>query len=391
MDRIRRDTLLGLVFFGTLGFLLWATVNLTDISVDGVRLRVWFDQAGSCAVGTNVMVLGKKIGKVHAIEIDFERDQRPVLMTLMLRERIPMRDKYSILVRGEGVLGAKIIYIDPGPPGGPLLPDTTEFVGEVEPNAFEQIGNIANGQGPIGENLNGALANIREFTGRLNMKEGGGSIAKLVNDSELHDRLVESVRQLQDIFTAVNEGKGAIGQLIVNAETGDNARNLVANLRSISDRLLTTEGMLGVLLNDKETAMNVQTIIANIQSMVSGASQGKGLFGRLLTDEPMAQQFASLVTNLDTLMARAVDPSAGIFGTLTSDPQSAENLRMTIANLRDVTDRLTRNEGLLGTLLNDKDIAVRFRRILTQVSRAIEDAREAAPIANFVQVLLGTF
>lgn len=137
--------------------------------------------------------------------------------------------------------------------------------------------------------------------------------------------------------------------------------------------------------------MNVQTIIANIQSMVSGASQGKGLFGRLLTDEPMAQQFASLVTNLDTLMARAVDPSAGIFGTLTSDPQSAENLRMTIANLRDVTDRLTRNEGLLGTLLNDKDIAVRFRRILTQVSRAIEDAREAAPIANFVQVLLGTF
>jgi len=34
---------------------------------------------------------------------------------------------------------------------------------------------------------------------------------------------------------------------------------------------------------------------------------------------------------------------------------------------------------------------VRFRRILTQVSRALEDAREAAPIGNFVQVLLGTF
>ena len=190
---------------------------------------------------------------------------------------------------------------------------------------------------------------------------------------------------------AVNEGKGAIGQLIVNAETGDNARNLVANLRSISDRLLTTDGMLGVLLNDKETAMNVQTLIANLQTMVGNASQGKGMLGRIVADEALAQQFASLVANLDTLMARAVDPSAGIFGTLTSDPASAENLRMTIANLRDVTDRLTRNEGLIGALINDKDMAVRFRRILTQVSRAIEDAREAAPIANFVQVLLGTF
>jgi ABC-type transporter Mla subunit MlaD len=390
MDRIRRDTLLGLVFFGTLGFLLWATVNLTDIAVDGARLKVWFDQAGSCAVGTNVMVLGKKIGKVHAIDIDFERDKRPVLMELLLRERIPLREKYSIVVRGEGVLGAKIIYIDPGLPGGPLLPDSTEWIGEVEPNAFEQIGNIANGQGPVGENLNGTLANLRELTSRMVMKEGGGTIAKLVNDSELHDRLVESVRQLQEIFTAVNEGKGAIGQLIVNAETGDNARNLVANLRSISDRLLTTDGMLGVLLNDKETAMNVQTLVANLQTMVANSSQGKGMLGRIVADEALAQQFASLVANLDTLMARAVDPSAGIVGALTSDPQGAENLRMTIANLREVTDKLTRNEGLIGALINDKDMAVRFRRILTQVSRAIEDAREAAPIANFVQVLLGT-
>jgi ABC-type transporter Mla subunit MlaD len=337
------------------------------------------------------MVLGKKIGKVGAIDVDFAKDERPVQMTLLLRERIPLREKYSILVRPDGLLGGKIIYIEPGPRQGRELADGTELVGEVEANAFEQIGKIANGEGPVGENLNASLANIRELTGRLVAKEGGGTIAKLVMQSELHDRLVESVRQLQEIFTAVNEGKGAIGQLIVNAETGDNARNLVANLRRISDRLLTTEGLLGVLLNDKETAMNVQTIVANLNAMIAGVGQGKGMVGRMLADEELGQRFASVVTNFDTLLARAIDPNAGVVGTLTSDPASAENLRMAIANLRDVTDRLTRNEGLLGTLLNDKDVAVRFRRILTQVSRAIEDAREAAPIANFVQVLLGTF
>ena len=59
MERIRRDTLLGLVFFGTLGFLLWATVNLTDLSLNRVPpLEVYFPDAGGVEGGTNVMVLG---------------------------------------------------------------------------------------------------------------------------------------------------------------------------------------------------------------------------------------------------------------------------------------------------------------------------------------------
>ena len=69
----------------------------------------------------------------------------------------------------------------------------------------------------------------------------------------------------------------------------------------------------------------------------------------------------------------------------------AKHLKETIANLNIVSAQLTQRKGLLGALINEEDLAVRFRRILTQVSRAIEDAREAAPISNFVQVLLGAF
>ena len=49
------------------------------------------------------------------------------------------------------------------------------------------------------------------------------------------------------------------------------------------------------------------------------------------------------------------------------------------------------SEGALGILINDKHVGTRLRRIFTQVSRALEDAREAAPISSFVQVLLGVF
>ena len=66
-------------------------------------------------------------------------------------------------------------------------------------------------------------------------------------------------------------------------------------------------------------------------------------------------------------------------------------LQETVGNLALVSEQLTQSKGLLGSLINDPDLAVRFRRILNAVSRAIEDAREAAPISNFIQVLLGTF
>ena len=392
MDRIKRDTLLGLVFFGTLAFLLWATVNLTDLSVDNERLRVWFDQAGSCEVGTNVMVLGKKVGKVGAIDVDYERAENPVKMTLLLRERIPLRQGYQIEVRDNGVLGGKQIYIEPGPRNGAAVALDGDLMGKVKAGAIEQIGNIADGKGEVGQNLNGALVNIREFFGRMSDPQGGGSIAKLVNDGELYARLNDAADQLNKILTAVQDGQGSIGQLVMNRETGENTRVFLANLRSISEHMLSpTDGVLGALLNDRDTAADVRSLVDNLETLVADVRGKKGIVGRLLQDDELAVQFTNMVADLETLFDRAVDPKAGAIGALTSDPATAADIKLTLANLRQVSDQLTRGDGLIGMLLNDKDVAVRFRRIMTQVSRAIEDAREAAPIGNFIQVLLGTF
>lgn len=389
MNRIRRDTLLGLVFFGSLAFLLWATVNLTDLAVDNERLIVRFDQAGSAEVGTNVMVLGKKIGKVGFIDVAYDQP-KPVQMTLLLREAIPMRDGYQIVVRDQGVLGGKQVYIDPGR-GPTLLPlRGTTFDGVIEPGAFEQIGNIAKGEGKLGGRLDYATEQFGKFFANMNNPET--TIGRLTNSRELHDSLLGATDKANRALQAVVDGQGAIGHLVMNEATKENVRSFVADLREISQRLLSTDqGVLGVLLNDRETATNAKTILANIDKIVADATAGKGLVGRVLRDEEMARQFVDVVANLDKLLANLTNPEAGAFGALTSDPQTAADIKMTIANLRIATDELTRQDSLLGMLITDKELGTRFRRILTQVSRALEDAREAAPIANFVQVLLGAF
>src|SRR5690606_7701487 len=151
---------LGLVFFGTLAFLLWATVNLTDISLGRVPpLQVFFPDAGSADVGTNVMVLGKKVGKVGAIDVVYERTRNPVRMQLLLREEIPLTDQMVIEIRDAGVLGGKQIYIDPG--RGQRLAADAELLGISQMGAFDRPGDIAEGQGALGESLNGTLLSIR--------------------------------------------------------------------------------------------------------------------------------------------------------------------------------------------------------------------------------------
>ena len=388
MERIRRDTLLGLVFFGTLGFLLWATVNLTDLSLNRVPpLEVYFPDAGGVEVGTNVMVLGKKVGKVGAIDVLYERTDHPIQMRLLLREAIPLKTDCTIEVREDGVLGGKLVYVDPGK-GAPVA-EGRELRGKTQKSAFDRIGDIADGQGALGESLQTTLEAVRDFFTHLN--DDQTTVGRLTQSRELHDSLLTTVQRLDAILAAIQDGKSPLGRLAMDASLGERLQTALDNLAKASASLTGSEGTVGMLLNDQRVAADVRSVVNDLRVLVGKAKNGDGVVGRLFTDERMGQQLASALANLDTLLVKANDVDAGIVGMLTSDKASAENLRLAIANLKDVTDSLNRSEGAIGILINDKDVGVRLRRIFTQVSRALEDAREAAPISNFVQVLFGTF
>ena len=126
-------------------------------------------------------------------------------------------------------------------------------------------------------------------------------------------------------------------------------------------------------------------------SLIADAKAGRGIVGRILRDDALADDFTNAVANLNVLLTNANDPNAGLIGAAFNDPETAEHFKIAMANIRDVTDKLTQGEGALGILINDKAVGVRLRRIFTQVSRAVKDAREAAPISSFVQVLFGVF
>lgn len=387
MERIRRDTLLGIVFFGTLAFLLWATVNLTDMSLGKVPpLTVYFADGGGADVGTNVLVLGKKVGKVGEIDVQYDRPNLPIKMVLLIKEPVPITDQAIIEVRDSGVLGSKIIYIDPG--HGQKVTSFDDLRGLSQKGAFDRLGDIADGRGQLGLSLVNAVTSFGTFFENMNNEES--TMGRIVTRRELYDELLQSVRRVNGIFEAIQDGRGLVGSLVMNTEMRDSANRVITNLAKLSDTLTGTEGTLPLLLNDRGTADNVRSTLADIASLLGDARDGKGALGRILSDQQLATDLADAMANLRMVLQKANDPDAGVLGALVSNPATGRAIGEAVAYFRDLGAALNRTDGPLGMLINDKEMGIRLRRIFTQVARAIEDAREAAPLSNFVNVLLGT-
>jgi MlaD protein len=388
MNRIHRDTLLGVVFFGTLGFLLWATVNLTDVAVTGVPpLKVYVADAGGLRIGDAVQVLGKRVGKVAAIDADWTRPDNRILLTLRMEEIVPLTVNKRIEIQGAGVLGGKQVFIDPGL--GAEWPKDRELLGGSAPDVLKAASDFFGGEGAIGSELKAVLVELRKFS--LSMNDPDTTVGALVKRRELYDEVLASAQSLRAIFQSIERGEGLFGRVIKDTNMRDDGIRILQNLANVSDRLVSNDSTIGRLLNDKEMSQRLSDIVSDIGTIVNGVRSGRGLAGRLLQDEDMGKQFGDAIASLQSALRKIDDPNAGAIGALIGDAELRDQLKAIAGNLASITAKIDTGKGALGLLIGDEEMGIRLRRIFTQVSRALEDARESAPIGNFVQVLFGVF
>ena len=85
------------------------------------------------------------------------------------------------------------------------------------------------------------------------------------------------------------------------------------------------------------------------------------------------------------------EPSAGLLGALIGGGEMRDDATRLLANLAEATDRIRQGRGMIGKLVYDDELGEKLERVFTQVSGAIEDVREAAPVGTFIQVLASPF
>ncbi len=135
---------------------------------------------------------------------------------------------------------------------------------------FGKVDKLVEENGP---KLTETIANLQDITAKL--KNGEGTLGKLVNDPKLHDELLGAVGEIKSaaadakvfmsdtrgIVADVKAGKGAIGALLYDPATADNLKLTMNNIRDLSAKLNRGEGTLGKLLADDTMYKDIQGVV----------------------------------------------------------------------------------------------------------------------------------
>lgn len=363
----KRDFLLGLLFFGTIVLLIYATVALTGFSFrERTFLDVWFPSASGLQEGDAVLVSGRATGSVRAVDFFPDRaEDRRIRVRLELVEPIPLHRDCAIAINEFTLLGGRVVEIYPGSAAEPLLPDGTEILGAVGPSALASLGAIAT---ESREDLRAILRNLRQSTADL--AQGKGVLGALVADEKLLADLRRLVADTLELADELRAGRGTLGLLLHDAETRERFASFLADaatgardLREIAEDLRGGRGFLGALLYDEAISAEGRELIANLEAasdglarLVEGARSGEGLVGRLLTDEDLAREAEAFVHDVS-----------------------------------EVARRLREGEGSLGRLMAEEDAYQELLDALQSLNARLEDAREAQPVSSFAGLLFGAF
>ncbi len=389
-DRSKRDTVLGVVFFLGLGLLLWSTFNLGSLSLQPVQtLVVRFANAGGLRDGDPVYVLGRRAGQVVSV-VYAENPDRPdlrITVELRMHEPVQLKRSYEIKIKDANLLAGKSVDIDPGRPSD-VEPAAAPLVGRTTGSPLDSLGETFAGEDNRA-NLSAALAAIRAtFESATNPQ---GTIGALLKERLLHDRVLAAAENLDAILDSVRRGRGLFGRLTADDQLADDVAAAAHNIRAITDKVNQGTGPLGRLVDDQKMGQDLADFVADARLVGRNLVEAKGALGVLISDPESGEKTRNILADVQGIARKANDPQAGLVGSLLGDAETGQQGRLLVANLSEVSNRLVAGDGLLPRLINDKDMAEKLDRIFTQVSRALEDAREAAPVGTFIQVIGGIF
>ena len=389
MQRLKRDTLLGIVFFAGLALLLWATQELSGLSLTRKqKVQVRIANAQGLRVGEPVFVLGTQNGKVDSVRIDGEtRDAaRRVAIVLEFDQRVPLTDQATIEIVDSSFLGGKKVQVEPG--AGKQVEDDHEFAGAAPAGPLAALGEVINAEGNQ-ENLQQILAGVRKFVDNLN--DSKGSLARFINEDKLYTDAEAFVASLRRSATELEAKKSLLSRLIYDEQLGDRLDKISADIDKVTTELTGTKGTLGRLINDEKLGTKLDKIVDDAAKVTTELTGTKSTLGRLINDEALGKRLDTIVAEVEKVAKSLNDKDSGLLGALIHDESILADARKAFDDIAAITDKINSGKGTLGRLISDEDMGRRLDSMVRQITRAIEDAREAAPIGTFFQVFSGAF
>jgi phospholipid/cholesterol/gamma-HCH transport system substrate-binding protein len=238
---------------------------------------------------------------------------------LSIQPEISIPNDAIATVATSSLLGSNHLEVTVGSNGVPFLQPGDEIKTQKTVDMNEVIAKL----GSLGDRL-------EEIATDIGKNLGGGAngnlftkIDKLVTDNG--PKLTDTISNLQDITAKIRNGDGTFGKLV--------------NDSKLHDELLASVGEI------KGAASDARTFIANGQSVIDQIKSGKGAVGALVFDG-----------------------------------QTGDNIKLTVKNLREVSDKLNNGQGTLGKLINDDSLLRDAQGTMRKVDRAVDGLSDQGPI-----------
>ncbi len=390
MTRIKQDAVLGLVFFAGLALLLFATVKLSNISLTPrPKLPVYFPNALDLAEGDPVFVLGTRYGHVSTVDYEPSSGSNRIRVVLTLNSDLKLWKNHKIKITDSSLLGGKKVSIDPGTSGaGAFDPGAEKLTGLAPLSPIEAFGNLIGADGNR-ENLAKILSGLADVVEGAN--SGKGTVGKLIVDSKLYDEALSLVDDLRAVTKEAREGNGTLGKFLKDPKLYDQAEGFFRYAQEVAKAAKEGDGLVAALLSDKTVTDQFRSIIAKIEGVAGRLEKGEGMFGKLLTDPDVARSFQKIMGNVAEASDALTKEGHGVLAAILYDPKLREDTLGVVSDLRNITEGLRKGEGTLGRLIKNEELIHDLERVVKQVTRLMEDARESAPITTFLSMFGGTF
>ncbi|GAA2463614.1 MCE family protein [Streptomyces mauvecolor] len=234
----------------------------------GKRITAYFDHAVGIYPGSDLRILGVKVGEVDSVTP--QGRQVEVVVTLDRGVRVPKDARAAIV--SPSVVADRYVQLTPAYTGGPEITDRAELPAsrnatpvEVD-QLYASITELGKSLGPSGANASGALSGLLD-TGARNLDGNGAAIgdsveqfgkaAKTLDGSSEH--LFATLSYLQTFTTMLKNKDGAVrdaqNQLAdVTSFFADNKDNLAGALKELGTAL----GNVKTFIQDNRGALKTE-------------------------------------------------------------------------------------------------------------------------------------
>jgi phospholipid/cholesterol/gamma-HCH transport system substrate-binding protein len=319
MNNMSQSIRVGLFFLLGLA-LAWITFESLNggrlFKKPGYTLVAGFANLKGLKTGDEIRMAGVKVGAVELTRLAGHRVE--ALLAIEPGVKIPSDAVAS--VEQSSLLGSNYLGVTFGTPGTELLKDGDEISTKATVDMSEVISQLGN----LGSKLEQVIGEIGKSMGTGS--EGGGifqRIDKLVTDNG--PKLTETISNLQDITAKIKTSEGTLGKLV--------------NDSKLHDELLAGVGEI------KLAAADARTFMSDTKGIVADVKAGKGTLGLLLYDDA-----------------------------------TANSLKLTMTNLREVSDKLNSGQGTLGKLIADDSLYLNVQSTMKKADRALDGLGDQGPI-----------